>query len=120
MGFSVWAEVYRALKAKGYDVYSPGQKQGECKSKYVVVKDDGSTKELGVSSTVKTITLLCYVPESKYSELGPYVLDVKKTMKGLFPLVRPNGIETPSFLDDAVKAHMISVQYSNYMKQNFR
>lgn len=120
MSYSVWAEVYKKLKAKGYEVYSPGQKEGECERKYIVIKDDGTTKDLVVSSLVKTITIMCYVPSNRYSELSGYVSEVKGVMKEMFPLVRPNGLETPSFLDDAVKAHMISVQYNSYMKQNYR
>lgn len=35
---SRWKDLYSFLESKGYEVYSPGQKDGECLSQYVVLK----------------------------------------------------------------------------------
>ena len=37
-------------------------------------------------------------------------------LKALEPMLMPTHYETPSFYDDTLKAHMISVQYRNYRK----
>ena len=38
---SRWQDLYLHLKNKGYDVYAPAQKVGECTEPYLVVKNDG-------------------------------------------------------------------------------
>lgn len=116
---TVWQIIYKKLKEKNIDVYSVGQHQGECKNKYVVVKDDGVNETLTVSSNIKTYTILIYVPLNNFSELEIFVEEIKGIMKELFPMVRPNGIETPAIIEDSIKAHMVSVQYSNYRKVNY-
>lgn len=116
---TVWQTIYDKLKSEGIEVYSVGQHKGECIRPYTVLRDDGTTTTVSYSSNIKTYTILCYVPMNNFSELEVYTEKVKGIMKKLFPLVRPNGTETPAFLDDTVKAHMISVQYSNYRKVNY-
>ena len=59
---------------------------------------------------------MCYVPKDAYSELEPFVASVKQSMKKLMPMLKPNGIQTPSYYDDTYKAHMVSVSYTNYKK----
>ena len=59
---------------------------------------------------------MCYVPKTQYSKLEPLVQRVKKAMKGLEPLIVPYGSQTPSYYDDGLKAHMISIEYVNYKK----
>lgn len=112
----VWETIFEHLKKDGFDVYSPGTKKGECKSKYIVVKVGGGS---GTSfSTDQTYyDVMMYVPDNRYSELDNFVSDVKKSMKKLYPLVKPTGEETPSYYDDTYKAHMVSVVYSNYKKR---
>lgn len=112
-----WKDIYDHLKKGGFDVYSPGQKTGECKEPYVVVKDSGLSGLSGISSNRQLFDLMCYVPETRYSILESYVSSIKKHMDGLFPMVRPAHYQTPSYLDENVKAHMISVQYLNYQKK---
>lgn len=106
-------DIYKHLKKDGFDVYFPAQKAGECKAPYVVVKESGTTQYLDFSSAAVLYDLLCYVPKSKYSELQPFVTRVKESMKGLWPMITPMNYEVPSFYDDTVDAHMISVQYRN-------
>ena len=113
---SRWQDIYEHLKSKGFDVYSPGTKVGECESEYLVIKNDGSTKHTSFSTDVDLYSVMCYVPKNKYSMLEQFVQRVKKSMKGLEPMILPYGSQTPSYYDDGVKAHMISIEYKNYKK----
>lgn len=113
---SRWQDIYSHLKESGFDVYSPGTKVGECTSKYLVVKNDGSSKHPSFSTDVDLYAIMCYVPKESYSSLEPLVQDVKKSMKELEPMIEPYGSQTPSYYDDSVKAHMISIEYKNYKK----
>ena len=114
---SRWQDIFAHLKKSGYDVYSPGVKTGECESPYVVVKNDGSSRHTSFSTDIELYAVMCYVPKQSYSELEPLVQSVKETMKGLEPMIKPYGSQTPSYYDDSLKAHMISIEYKNYKKQ---
>ena len=113
---SRWQDIYSHLKKVGFDVYSPGIKTGECTSAYLVVKNDGSSKHISFSTDVDLYSIMCYVPKDKYSTLEPLVQNVKKSMKELEPMILPYGSQTPSYYDDGIKAHMISIEYKNYKK----
>ncbi len=109
-------DLYQHLKDNGFDVYMPAIKSGECTSPYIVIKNDGGTKHSSFSSNVDLYSIMCYVPKQSYSKLEPLVQSVKTAMKDLVPLFHPNGQETPSYYDDSVKAHMVSIEYKNYKK----
>lgn len=113
---SIWQDIVVHLQADGFDVYSPGMKVGECVSPYIVVKNDGSTRHASFSTDVDFYAIMCYVPRTAYSTLEPLVQSVKKSMKGLEPVLRPYGIQSTSYYDDTFKAHMISIEYKNYKK----
>lgn len=113
---SRWQDIFLHLKKEGYNVYSPGMKTGECTSQYIVVKNDGSSKHASFSTDIDLYAVLCYVPKEKYSSLEPFVQEVKNSMKGLEPMIKPYGSQTPSYYDDSLKAHMISIEYKNYKK----
>lgn len=113
---SRWQDIFLHLKSAGFDVYPPAVKLGECESKYIVIKNDGSTRHLGISTDDDFYAVMCYVPKQAYSSLEPFIQQVKQTMKGLEPMILPYGNQSPSYYDDSVKAHMISIQYVNYKK----
>lgn len=113
---SRWQDIFSHLQKAGFDVYSPGIKTGECTSPYLVVKNDGSSKHVSFSTDVDLYAVMCYVPKDKYSALEPLVQKVKNSMKELEPMIKPYGSQTPSYHDDSVKAHMISIEYKNYKK----
>ena len=113
---SRWQDIFKCLSDDEFDVFSPGIKIGECISKYVVVKYDGGTRHPQFSTDVDTYSIMCYVPKDAYSELEPFVASVKQSMKKLMPMLKPNGIQTPSYYDDTYKAHMVSISYTNYKK----
>lgn len=116
MAESRWQDIYSHLEAEGFDVYSPATKTGECITQYIVIKNDGSSKLGNFSTDNDLYALLCYVPKQKYSELEVLVQNVKEKMKKLEPMIKPIGMQTPSYYDDGVKAHMISMQYVNSKK----
>ena len=113
---SRWQDIFLHLQSAGFDVYPPAVKLGECESKYIVVKNDGSSRHAGISTDDDFYSIMCYVPKQAYSSLEPFIQQVKKTMKGLEPMILPNGSQTPSYYDNSVKAHMISIRYKNYKK----
>ena len=111
-------DIYMHLKNKGFDVYFPAQHQGECISPYVVVKGDSDVQFQRFSTTSHYYDLLCYVPKDNYSTLYPFVDSVKAAMKELETkiMIRPAYYDTSSYYDEAIKGHMVSIQYINYRK----
>lgn len=116
MAESRWQDIFLHLKNEGFEIYSPGIKTGECKSEYIVVKNNGSSKLASFSTDDDLYSVMCYVPKTKYSELEVLVQRVKASMKKLEPMIKPYGSQTPSFYDDSIKAHMISIEYKNHKK----
>ena len=113
---SRWQDIFLHLKKAGLEVYPPGMKVGDCLKEYVVIKNNGSSKLPNFSTDNELYSVMCYVPKERYSSLEPFVQDVKKKMKGLEPMILYNGNQTPSYYDDSVKAHMVSIGYKNYKK----
>lgn len=113
---SRWKDITIHLKSKGFNVYSPGIKIGECTSPYIVVKDNGGNKHPSFSTNVDLYSIMCYVPKQNYSILESHCRRVKEAMKDLEPMILNNGSESPSYYDDGVKAHMKSIEYRNYKK----
>ena len=113
---SRWQDIFSHLRKNDFDVYSPGVKHGECDSPYIVVKNNGSTRYAGISTNVDLYSVIIYVPKAGYSELEVLIQRVKSVMKELEPMILPRGSQTPSYYDDNVKAHMVSIEYKNYKK----
>ena len=113
---SRWQDIFLHLKQKGYEVYPPGVKTGECTSPYVVVKNDGGYKHANFSSNRDMYAIMCYVPRGQYSKLEPMVAKLEGDMKELEPMILPYGQKLPSYYDDTYKAHYITVEYENYKK----
>lgn len=113
---SIWKLIYEHLTAAGFKVYSPGQHIGECKEPYIVLKDAGATRFNNFSTDVYTFDFLCYVPLMQFSTMEDFVASIKHSLKEMFPLIKPTGYQTGSYLDDTIKAHMVSFQYTNYKK----
>jgi len=107
-------DIYKHLKADGFDVYFPAQHQGECTKPYIVIRDATTSKYLNYSSTITYYDLMCYIPKEEFSTIEEFVNSVKESMKGLVPMIKPTYNETQSYYDDSVKGHMISVQYKNF------
>ncbi|MEG0579571.1 MAG: hypothetical protein RR490_06610 [Niameybacter sp.] len=120
MAESRWQDIYLHLKSKGVKVYSPAQHIGECKEPYVVLKDTGATKMIGYSSAINMFDVMCYVPQNKFSLIEIFTDRIKSYMKELESKIsiRPTFLETPSFYDEEIKGHMISIQYQVYKQIN--
>lgn len=116
MAESRWQDIFLHLKAEGFEVDSPGIRVGECITPYIVVANDGSVRHTGISTDDDFYAVMCYVPKKRYSELEVMVQKVKCSMKKLEPMILPYGLQTPSYYDDGVKAHMVSIEYKNYKK----
>ena len=114
---SRWQDIFNHLDSAGFDVYPPGVKLGDCTSEYVVIRNDGSVKNNNASTDDVMYAVMCYVPKMGYSKLEPLVHRIKATMKGLEPMIVPYGSQTPSYYDDSVKAHMVSIEYKNHKKK---
>lgn len=114
---SRWQDLFVFLKAKGYDVYPPGIKMGDCKAPYIVIKNNGLTEHSGISSNDELYSVMVYVPKQNYSKLEPLVSQVEKDMKEIEPLFLSRNIHTPSYYDDTFKAHMISLEYKCYKRK---
>lgn len=113
---SRWQDIFLHLKEKGFDVYPPSIKAGDCTTEYIVVKNEGSSRHAGLSTDDDFYAVMCYVPKQAYSSLEPLVQKIKRAMKELEPMILPYGTQSSSYYDDSVKAHMISIQYKNYKK----
>lgn len=104
------------LQNQGFDVYLPGKHQGECIEPYVVVRTGVTTQFNQFSSTVTYYDVMCYVPGATPSQLDTFVEEVKTSMKGLAPMIRPTYEISEAYYDDSVKGHMRSITYINYRK----
>lgn len=109
-------DLRKHLEAKQHTVFFPGQKQGECDSEYLVVRDGGLTQYQQTSSDMRLYEILAFVPKDMYSSLEVLIDQVKQDMKEVYPTFVSMHYETPPFYDDTVEAWMSSVQYRN-MKQ---
>lgn len=102
------------LKSNGIDAYFVGQKKGECKKEYVVVKNDGTHSENGKVGR-GFIDLLFFVPISKYTRCGVFKKDVMSLVKD-FGKLKYTGNDTSIITDDETKSYTFSVLYENYKK----
>lgn len=112
---SIWGDIFIHLQNEGFEVYSPAVKVGECDRPYIVIKNDGSTNT-SFSSDIDLYAVMIFVPKQSYSKLEVMKMAVKRSMKKIEPLLLPYGLETPSYYDDEVKAHTVSITYKNYKK----
>jgi len=109
---STLKQIFDVLKSNTeYDVFFPSQHKGNCISPYYVVKADGATTEVSISSERPLYSILCYVPRNNYTTLEVMEEKAKKAMKQLFPMLMYAGNETTSFYDEDIDGHMISFQY---------
>ena len=113
-----WQTFYEQLKKEGFEVYSPGQKRGECTSKYVVIKNYGKGLYSNISTYEQLYDIICYVPKNNYSELEDYVESVKKCLNGLKSkyMVRFKHQDDSSYFDEEIKGHQLSFRYALYKK----
>jgi len=114
------ADIVLFLKQNGIDAYLPTIHEGETKKEYVVVRHAGRDQIPGISSSMGVYELLCYVPQNKGSELELYVDEVERIMidLGKTMMIRTLNMRSPSYYDPDLRAHMISVSFRVYYKNN--
>lgn len=114
---SRWQDLYNFLSGKGYDVYPPSTKLGDCTSPYIVVKYAGATNMSTISSRQDLYDIMVYVPMNSYSQLEVLVQKVIDDMKEIRPLFMPYDMEQDeSVIDSSVNGHYVSLTYCNYKK----
>lgn len=114
---SILEMIFGALQSHDIEVYPPATKDGECRTKYVVVKQDGSSQVGDFSSEYVFYQFMLYVPQNKYSELSQYEWEVKKVLGDeLFPTLIPTGSNMPDYYDKDIKAHVRSFIYRNNVR----
>ena len=113
---SRWKDIFDCLKNAGFEVYSPGVKIGDCTKPYLVVKKEGSTRRIGISTNEDYYSVMVFTPQTVYSETEPTVQKVLKEMKKLEPMILPYGQQTPTYFDSSIKGYMTSIMYKNYKK----
>lgn len=111
-----WRDICDHLKSKGFDVYAPAQHKGECTTRYVVIKALQALRVSSFSSISQVYDVMLYVPQAEYSRLEEFVGELESAMTELEPMVMPMHYRTPSFYDESVKGHMVSIQYRNSRK----
>jgi len=112
---TLWQKIFLYLKKLGYEVYSPGQKRDKCQNSYVVIKENGTFRVAGNVAGYKLFDIIIYHPMSNYSTMEFYVENIKKAIKDIDELV-PTGNETPSIIDDQIKAYTTSIEYKQFKK----
>ena len=106
-----WKDIYRHLKQENFEVYSPGQHEGECKDPYLVLRDNGVSRRQSIE--VPEYEVLLYYPMDHYSEFSGYIGMVKESMNKLYPALRLVDDEQPHYPDNEKRAYMTSLVYRN-------
>ena len=109
-------DIYDNLKANNIEAYFPEQHKGEVKTKYVVIRQQGENQFENYSSLIVEVDLYLYVPRDRYSELQDFIDLVKKEMKKLEPMIKPSHYVSPSYYDDLIKGHTVTMTYQYYRK----
>lgn len=114
---SIWQTIVDALRAHNFEVYPPATKKGECISKYIVVKKDGTSGIRGYSTKYVYYRILLYVPKNEYHELDIFEKEVRSVLDtDLFPLIMSTGSGEPDYYDDNINGHMRAFLYRNNVR----
>ena len=110
-------DIFKCLKENNIEVYFPEQHFGEVKTNYVVVRQQGEDQFGDYSSIVASVDLYLYVPRNDYSQLQPFIDEVKRVMKLLWPMIKFTDYVSPSYYDDQIKGHTVTMTYEYYRKK---
>lgn len=116
---TMWEIIADTLTEYDITVYPPATAKGECKSPYVVLKQDGATKISGISSERVYYMVMLYVPKEKYNYLSKFETKVKKALEDIAPMVLPVGEENTDYYDDNYNAHMRYMLYRSNRRNKF-
>lgn len=107
-------KLFEYLQENGIEVYFIGQKVGECKKPYVVLKDDGVNSLEGKLGK-GYIDILFFVPQNQFTKCLSFKSNVKSLLKE-FKNIKYTGNETGIVADDEKKAITFSIMYELYKK----
>ena len=107
-------KLFDFLYDNGIDVYFVGQHKGECKSNYVVIKEEGPTSDNGIVGS-GLIDLLFFVPADDYLKCEEFKNEVCGLLKE-FKDLKNTGNDTGPIFDDDVKGYTFSLMYQIYRK----
>lgn len=101
-------QLYNLLKTI-YPTHWIGQKQGKCKSPYLVIRFKNQSKSLnnGIAGW-QYFEVMVYVPNTSTLALDTGLAKVKEVLQGV---AEPTGNITPDYLDEEVSAYMRSIEY---------
>lgn len=105
----MWKDIYRHLTTAGFEVYSLGQHEGECKNPYLVLRDNGVTRSQSIETP--EFEVLLYYPMGRYSGFSDYIRRVKGSMNELYPALKLADDEAPHYPDNDKRAYMTSLIY---------
>ena len=104
-------ELYMFLKQQGYEVYFVGQKTTECKTNYIVLKDDGTNAQLGTTVVgSQQVDIILYTPRNQFTALIQFKKVIKNILKS-YSKLKYAGLETPTITDDSVNGLTCSIIY---------
>lgn len=107
----MFKEIFDHLRTKGLNPYSIGQHQGECITRYCVIKENSQVPYFNSNKLgYKTVDIILFVPLNSYIAVEPYAKEIRAAVKELTNL-RKTGNETPVIADDTKKAYTTSIEY---------
>lgn len=112
---SRWHDIVNCLQGHGIECYSPGTVYGDVSKKFAIPIYYGSSANYYFNRTSDVLyDVNAYVPKKQYSWLEPFIEEIKSAMRDLEPMLKFDGYQTPSYYDDTVKCHVVSIEYVNY------
>lgn len=103
--------IYDHLKSKGVEVHYVGQPLGECKSNYVILKDDSTSGQNGSRKVgTQLVDIIFYLPQNRFTQSISFKKEIKNYLKEL-NFLKYTGMETGVVTDDDKKALTFSVFY---------
>lgn len=106
----MWKQIYDHFK--DLNPYPPGAHNGECLSRYFVIREGTQSPFIGRGNLLgyRGIDLILFVPANDYTELEDYADEIRERAKGL-KWLRKTGVETPALPDDSNKSITMSIEY---------
>lgn len=116
---TMWEIISDTLQNHKFDVYPPATAKGECKSPYIVLKQDGATKIPRLSSERVYYMIMLYVPKEQYNYLSVFEDKVRKALEDIAPMILPVGETNTDYYDDNYNAHMRYMLYRSNRRNKY-
>lgn len=113
---SRWGDIFSLLQSKGVNVKSPTTNIGVIKQPTVIVENSGIVQHGSYTTDDFGYELVICVPESQYSKLEPFVVQVREYMKELYPMIVDARNVSGSMYDETIRAHYVTADYTNHRR----